>query len=333
MTDQIKTLAPRIWEEITKAQKILTCFHRSPDTDSVGACLALKIVLERLNKQVTIVYGWDPPPHNALHLPGINSVQPLTLDEINPQQYDLFLMVDMNIVIPQLKNLKTLVIDHHSGVQATEAKGLIETQVSSTCEILYWLFKLQNIALDKEIGTCLAMGLWGDLIGMRFYKFSTITSQALGELINLGVDLGQINHELHTLPNSYLKVIGQSIANSVSFFHNRVMLVTLAAKDLHPYGISEIEAKSIYKELAQFATRNQDSDIQLVITQAPQPDNYWISVRTLPTGKFSSLDIAKKFGGGGHIMSAAFPIKGSYEDVSEAVIKEIADLYPELGQP
>lgn len=36
MSDKVKQLAPVIWSEIQKANKILLCCHRSPDGDSVG---------------------------------------------------------------------------------------------------------------------------------------------------------------------------------------------------------------------------------------------------------------------------------------------------------
>ena len=62
MSDQIKKLAPVIWSEIQKANKILLHCHPNPDRDSVGGVLAMKHALISLGKKVTIIWGDSTPP-------------------------------------------------------------------------------------------------------------------------------------------------------------------------------------------------------------------------------------------------------------------------------
>ncbi len=52
MTDLVKQMAPAIWSEIQKADRILMHCHPSPDADSLGSTLALYHSLKNLDKKV-----------------------------------------------------------------------------------------------------------------------------------------------------------------------------------------------------------------------------------------------------------------------------------------
>jgi nanoRNase/pAp phosphatase (c-di-AMP/oligoRNAs hydrolase) len=90
MTKNIKELAPKVLEYINNSKSILLHCHPSPDPDSVGSVLAMKFVLESLNKKVTVIKGDSDIPEAFSHFPGFSDIVQKNYFEINKQDFDLF---------------------------------------------------------------------------------------------------------------------------------------------------------------------------------------------------------------------------------------------------
>ena len=48
--------SPKILEEIKKAKKILLNCHFGADPDGIGSTLAMKLILEKMDKEVKIIF-------------------------------------------------------------------------------------------------------------------------------------------------------------------------------------------------------------------------------------------------------------------------------------
>jgi len=94
MTDQIKEMAPAIFEAIQKSNKNLLHCHPYPDPDSVGSTLAMSSVLKKLGKDVTPIIGDTEYPQNLEEFPNRKWIQSKNYTQINSKEFDLFLILD-----------------------------------------------------------------------------------------------------------------------------------------------------------------------------------------------------------------------------------------------
>src|SRR3989344_7317983 len=148
MTEQVKKLAPEIWNAIKGAKKILLHLHPNPDPDSVGSALAMSHALRALGKSVTVIKGDSPMPEYLSFLPGYEAILAKNYLEIEPTDFDLFLMLDISQLnrvtgLGEVKfpsTLKTILIDHHVTAEPFAGLNLIAPEYPATAQILYDLF-------------------------------------------------------------------------------------------------------------------------------------------------------------------------------------------------
>src|SRR3990167_9084074 len=85
----------QILEEIKKAKKILLNCHRSPDPDSIGSVLAMKLVLESMGKEIEIICPSRELYESVNYLPGYNKIKRgIDYSAFNFSDYDLFVVLD-----------------------------------------------------------------------------------------------------------------------------------------------------------------------------------------------------------------------------------------------
>ena len=142
MIEKIKNL-------IEKSNSIAIFFHVGPDGDAVGSALALKEALNNINKSVT-VFSQDEIGN---HFEFLNTMSIKT--EIVNDKFDLGFVLDcgdvkrIGTMVDVLKNCKDVVnIDHHLNNENFTDYKIINTNASSTCEIMFYLLKDLNIKFN-----------------------------------------------------------------------------------------------------------------------------------------------------------------------------------------
>ena len=84
---ETKTINDRegLLEDIRQARKIVLCAHVSPDGDTLGSSLAMRLALEKMGKQVWVICQ-DAVPGYLSFLPGAEKVQrPEALGPVHPE--------------------------------------------------------------------------------------------------------------------------------------------------------------------------------------------------------------------------------------------------------
>ncbi len=178
MTDLVKQIAPGIFSEIKQAKNILLHCHPSPDPDSYGSVLAMYHYLSGIGKKVTVIAGDSDIPRMAKCLPGIEKIIPKNYFEINPGDFDLFLILDSSS-LSQISNLKeikfppklrTVVIDHHSTNDIFSDINLVDASYPATGQIIFDLFRLWGVNITGGIAICLLLAIYTDTGGLKFEK-------------------------------------------------------------------------------------------------------------------------------------------------------------------
>jgi nanoRNase/pAp phosphatase (c-di-AMP/oligoRNAs hydrolase) len=173
---------------------VLLC-HINADPDSICAALAfsrlLQILRPALSREIAAAHG--PSRLSKLLLQKI----PMQLtNEPRIEEAEVLVMLDTN-TIQQLgewsERVKTskaalIVIDHHASHPETERLATLcvtDEKASSTCEIVYHLFKEADVELTQNEAKALFLGIAFDT--RHFVLASSSTFKAVADLIDAGV--------------------------------------------------------------------------------------------------------------------------------------------------
>jgi len=341
MSDQIKKLAPAIWSEIQKANKILLCFHPRPDPDSLGSNLAMSLILRKLGKEVLVIVGDDPKPPPSLNfLPGYNFIVEKSFGDVKLPDYDLFVSMDaadLNRVSNKVEltfplSIKTIVIDHHKDNPEFGTLNIIHPESISTCQLLWEILETVNYSqLDKDIATCLYTGIWsdtGNLIGATPRTF-----EIMAKLLNLGVDANGIIKAIRSTDSYKLVLICKFLSNLQRHFGGKVISAVANYKDFSEANVPEEEIGDVKEQAIGMITSCNDSYIQAFIYEYT-PGSVSVSLRSFnPQKNYDVSKISKEMGGGGHPGASSAKFNGTPDEAKKFLLETIQKVYPDLGQP
>ncbi len=173
---------------------ILLC-HTNADPDAVGAAFAFSQLLKRLRPSLNIEIA---APQGLSRLSKfVFQALPATLTQ-HPsiEKADAFVMLDTNTVqqlgewSERIKASKAalIVIDHHASHPETERLATLivaDEKASSTCEIVYRLFKEAEVKPTQAEAKAMFLGIAFD--SRHFALASSATFKAIADMIDTGV--------------------------------------------------------------------------------------------------------------------------------------------------
>lgn len=337
MTKIVQGLAPQILEVIKKAKNILLHCHPSPDPDSVGGALAMMHVLEAMGKTVTMIRGDSEIPMVFSSLPGFEKLVHKNFFEVDLTQFDLFLIQDSGglvqisrvapVVFPT--NLKTISIDHHETNDNFSQINLVDSTYPATCQILYDLFTLWNVAITPEIAKCLMLGMYADTGGFKFWKTTSRTLAVAAHLAEIAPDFTSVISMMDNSNTPGVIAFEALALNSVTLHCNDHVAISAISHDsLEQKNIAKSE---MFPDIANILKSVIGWEIGVKIVE-DQPGGVKVSFRTRDSEKYDVSKVAVVLGGGGHKSAAATYIKAPLEDVIKKVVETIGSIYPELGK-
>jgi phosphoesterase RecJ-like protein len=187
----------QILEKIKKAKKIVINCHRSPDPDSVGSALSLRKWLLSLNKKVTIISS-DKVSENLSFLDGFDKITQMNFSEVDFSVYDLFISVDTENLFhvgfndEEKPEVTIINIDHHYSNRIEGVINLIDSQVSSSCEVLYNFFSDVKFNYDAKVAQMLLTGICTDTGFFQFVNTFPSTLRVSASLREEGADYNEI---------------------------------------------------------------------------------------------------------------------------------------------
>ncbi|MDR0462319.1 MAG: DHH family phosphoesterase [Christensenellaceae bacterium] len=144
--------------------------HKFPDADAFCSKKAFARLIRNVNPEATVHKFVEY--NDKENLGRYEHLFHNRLDELNPeeplQQYDMVVALDcaephrMGKYLPIFENGKTTVnIDHHENPKYAD-KNYVDDKASSTCEILYEIFKEQDIHVSDSTASVLYGGMMTD---------------------------------------------------------------------------------------------------------------------------------------------------------------------------
>lgn len=305
---------------LEEAPSVTLACHVNPDGDALGGLLAMALGLEQLGKNVSASWGagkLELPPSYAF-LPGSHLlVEPGDLPSGGP-----FVALDCGAA-HRLGSLEkrareaalSFNIDHHPGNDGFATYNIVVTTVSSTAEIVTRLLQDLGVDIDRDIATCLYVGILTDTGRFQYSNSTPDTLRLAADLLSRGVDAPLIAQEVYeSAPFGFLKLVGRVLDRAVLDEEHRFVHSWFKRSDLAETGVAVDETDG----LIDMIRSTRAADVAAMFKE--QSDGSWrVSLRS----KGPSVgELARSRGGGGHELAAGF----TATDVDETAKSLIADL-------
>jgi len=299
--------------------------HETPDGDAIGSECAMKLALDSLNKKSFIINA-DQMAHkyDFLDPEGQIIVYNETTIPKNLKKYTL-LILDTNDVenigsvatsiLPFVKQF--FIIDHHESNDEKINHNLIESNASSTCEILYDLFSDMNIIFDLPLAQAIFVGIVYDTGSFIYPKTTAKTFDIAHELVLKGVNPNKVYSKIYESNSiSALKLQSKVLASLNLYYNQQVAVQVMLKEDLWECGalyeesdtLINIPLKSETVKVSVFFKENKDGILRC-------------SMRS--KGNIDVSEIAQHYEGGGHRTAAGFKSKYPLEIIKRKVLKKL----------
>lgn len=305
-----------ILSTIDRYQTIIIHRHQRPDPDALGSQLGLREILRHNFPQKNILAtGLDEPSLAWM----------ADMDLVSDHDYQGALVIVTDTANqPRIDDQRyqrgdfLIKIDHHPNHDAYGHLSYVDTQASSTSEIITEFALKTALTLTKEAARLLYAGIIGDTGRFLYPSTSAKTLRLAAELRAFDVDFAAIARQMDTFPYKIAKLQGY-IFEHLDISENGVARITLTQDILKTYQVLEAETSAIVSSPGKIDM------VQAWAIFVEQADRQSYRVR-LRSKEVVINTIAQEHDGGGHPLASG---ANSYsleenEQIFQKMIKALA---------
>lgn len=318
--------------EIDAAERVLLASHIFPEADSVGSEAALARHLTRLGKQVLVR---NPSPvqeiyHFLIDLSGLPRASWDDGQEALPP-HDLVIVVDvsdwdyMGPLGPQVRASRApkILFDHHQSRVPEGALALIDTEASSTGEVLYRYFLATGAPIDAPMASALYASMVFDTGSFRLRNARDETLLIAAELIRLGASHTETVARLFENESfARVELLTAALARVVSEIEGRLAWTYLPDEMFRRTGTTAADADGVIDHMMSI----RGVELAALFRELP---GCGVKVTFRSKGGCDVGRLARQLGGGGRPTAAgatlAQPLERSIEEVLPRVRAHLAN--------
>ena len=307
---------------LNAAATVSVVCHVYPDADTIGAGLALALVLDHVGKSVQVSFAAPADlPESLQSLPGGHL---LVGPEAIRRDADLVVTVDIPSVnrLGALRELadagrEVLVIDHHASNLLFGTANYVDPSADSTTMLVAELLDAWGKPIDIGVAHCLYAGLTTDTGSFRWA--SARAHRLAARLLEIGVDNASISRTLlDTHPFAWLPMLARVLSSAQllpdAAGGRGLVYAVVGHQEWAKARPEEVES------IVDIVRTTQQAEVAAVFKEI-EPD---IGRYRCAPSRFDLAAVASAFGGGGHRLAAGYSATGSADDVVQA-------LYTALG--
>lgn len=310
--------APAAVELLSDADTVAVIAHVHPDADTIGAGLALGLVLDKCGKRVEVSFA-EPAglPESLASLPGRQLL--VSPDEMR-RDVDLVVTVD----VPSVKRLgalgdlavsgaEVLVIDHHASNDVFGTANFVDVAADSTTMMIADILDAWDKPIDPDVAHCIYAGLTTDTGSFRWASARALRLAA--RLVDAGVDNAAISRTLmDTHPFGWLpllsRVLGSAQLLPAAAGGRGLVYAVVCHQDWSASRPEEVES------IVDIVRTTQQAEVAAVFKEIA-PGQWSVSMRA--KAEVDLATVASAFGGGGHRLAAGYSTTGSIDDAVAAL--------------
>ena len=313
---------------IQKADSILLFSHVSPDGDTIGSALAVKMMLERVEKKVTMVLDGVAPP-NLFFLPGLDCIRTpgdaaAQVDAMTGNLLALAVDVSASNRLGAAEALfhsvpLTAQIDHHGTNPGYARINLVDDGVPATAILVSRLYSELGLPIRQEEAVCLYTGLSTDTGNFIYEGTNAEAFTLMARLMEAGLPLAKYGRMLfRRKERAFVSLLGKALPTMAFLCEGEVAGMQVSQADMeeagatseHTEGVVDYAIDTSGVRLAYFAREMEDGGIKF-------------SLRALSPYRVDQ--VAELFGGGGHPLASGCtvhaPLQEAVEQVRSALVK------------
>lgn len=309
-----------IIDKVKDYKSICLIGHIDPDPDALASMVAMKEFLSTAFNITDVDLFASCDKVNG-ELKAILSKTKLNL---KIKEYDVAIIMDCPNIsrVGKYSSLferakYTLVIDHHNTNTYFGRDNIVEI-CSSTCEIIFNLFKEYNINISDRIYERLYTGIITDTMSFTVGAMTKRTFDFAGECLRHCNVEKIYNYFLGSYSAKNIKMRGVAFNNNELYYNNRLALSYITREEQMENSANKDDYIGIVNQMKQI------KGVQIATFITPQNDGYYVTMRSMKGIDISV--IAKKYGGGGHVGAAAFCTTKSIEEIKQILLKEFKNL-------
>lgn len=291
--------------------------HANPDGDTIGSAAALVRILRTLGKKaVAVCADAIPEKLKFMDKDGIFS------REI-PENVQTPVSVDVasKAVLGSLgyfcdTETFELTVDHHKINTLPCKRLLVKDDYIANGEIIYELSLELNVDIDLDTATALYAAICSDSGGFRYANTRAETYEYAAAFIRKGVDFALINKLLFERKSPKQIELERVAYNTLSIHHNgKLAVVAIDEETAEALGVTD----SDYDVLNQIP--RQISGVEVSAVLRPREGMTKVSLRS--NDYFDVAELAKRYGGGGHIHAAGYRFDGPVRSAATNLINDL----------
>lgn len=304
----------QIIEKIRAYETIIIHRHQRPDPDALGSQLGLKgLIAKNFHDKRVLVTGFQEP---SLTWMG-------TMDKVADMDFAGALVIVVDTANTERidderydKGDFLIKIDHHPNDDAYGDLLWVDTQSSSTSELIARLAKEQDLEMDTAIAGSLYAGIIGDTGRFLYPATSAKTFEVASFLRQYDFDFSAISRKMEEIDEKIAKLTGY-VYDNMEVDENGAARVVLTRATMEEYQITDAETSAIVTALGKI---NNVQSWAVFVEQ--ENGSYRVRLRS----KVALInEIAKHHKGGGHPLASganSYSLEENetiYQELKEAV--------------
>jgi phosphoesterase RecJ-like protein len=307
-----------VLEAIHSAQSILVSSHARPDGDAIGSMLACGMLLEQMDKHVSLVlsdrvpllYRWLPCSEHIGHTEHVSG------------HYDLTILLECDgLERSRLKGLegrRIVNIDHHASGRPFAAVNWIDPQASAVAELVFELAVAAGVTITPDMATCLYTAVLTDTGSFCYEGTDAHTLRLATELVNLGARPAQIAQEVYfTNPLSKMVLLGAAL--STLHREGRIAWLWVTHEDMLRSNAAEEDCEGI----VNYAIAIAGVEVAVLLRELP---DHRVRLSMRSKGRVNVAQVAEALGGGGHVNASGCTLPGPLANATHSIVETLRNL-------
>lgn len=313
---------------LDQSQQPMVISHRRPDGDALGSMAALTAALrQRGRNPIAMLYEPFPPKFSYLDTGAFEWCTWEKSREIAQDACDGVIIVD-TCALAQLEPVaeylarapRTLVLDHHAtrdpvGTRDGDLRYFDETASAAALIVAEWI-AAAGVAVDAHIADALFTGIATDTGWFRFSNTDERTLRLAADLVAAGANPNRIHETLYQQdPPAKLRLVARVLSNLELHADGRLAVMKLRAADFEATGADDTMTEDLVNE----AARLNNTEVTMLLTEEPEGQ---VRANFRSKREIDVSELARRYGGGGHVRAAGARLRGSWDSVVSRLIEE-----------
>ena len=306
--------------------------HKKADGDALGSANALfeaginsGHAVKWFSPDKTLPTGYSYLPHFAEHI----TAESCSFSDENVLYVFLDCANETRSVGGFDPQANSLNIDHHEDNSLYARVNCVDGFASSTCEVLFRLFKAGSWKINQAVAESLYTGLFTDSGSFSYSNTSPLTHNVAAELLSLGLDVGHMTTLItqNKTPAGF-KLWGCAMSRVRTFGEGNIFAMSyLRSEDFSKTGAAITETEGLPASLMTLI------GVKFAVMLTEYPDgSIRASFRSREGSPFNAGETARLLGGGGHERASGATLTGSLDDCIRNVEELLTTKYYECSR-